>query len=282
MSDTTSIFTNTSNSSSGNHYSNNINKHKARNRSKQCNVTRWKLCHHNQTKLNKQEIEAIKQRNSHRSKPRALKYCDKHCIACTEFCSRANYYIEQEILKYYLTEPKNQKEEKINSDNENDKDEKNNISAPSELADNNKPTQNYFDTVKIEGDGNCLFKAILEALNINQSKHKTLREYTAKAIETKEWDQGVLEAIGIRNPHELADKVRTPNTFVGETAISPLAEKLQITVAIYLKDTTKQWIKENDTGQHETYLEYIQGKYANLDIEGHYNTLKPKAQQKLL
>ena len=204
-------------------------------------------------------------------------------MACNEFCGGANYYIEQEILKYYLTEPKNQKEEKLDSDNENDKDEKNNIAAPSELADNNKPTQNYFDTVKIEGDGNCLFKAILEALNINQSKHKTLREYTAKAIETKEWDQGVLEAIGIRNPHELADKVRTPNTFVGETAISPLAEKLQITVAIYLKDTTKQWIKENDTGQHEIiYLEYLQGKYANSYLEGHYNTLKPKTQQELL
>ena len=94
---------------------------------------------------------------------------------------------------------------------------------------------------------------------------------------------GVLEAIGIRSPHELADKVRTPNIFVGETAISPLEEKLQITVATYLKNTAIQWIKENDTGQHETiYLEYIQGKYANLDLEGHYNTLKPKAQQELL
>ena len=48
-------------------------------------------------------------------------------------------------------------------------------------------------------------------------------------------------------------------------------------VEIYLKDSTKKWIKENDIGQHETiYLEYIQGKYANLDLEGHYNILNQK------
>ena len=70
MSDTLSIITNTSNRSSGNHYSNSINKRKINNRSNQCNVTRCKLCHPNQPKLTKQEIEAVKHRKSQRNKPR--------------------------------------------------------------------------------------------------------------------------------------------------------------------------------------------------------------------
>ena len=108
-----------------------------------------------------------------------------------------------------------------------------------------------------------MFKSILESLNLEQSNHKTLREITAKAIETKIWDQNILDGLDINNAKDLADKLRQEDSFGGETSILPLTEKLGITIAIYLKDTTKKWIKENYVeGQDTIYLEYTQGKYA--------------------
>jgi len=146
-----------------------------------------------------------------------------------------------------------------------------------ELVDNNKPISQYFNTTKIDGDGNCAFRAILEALNISQNWHKTLRELAAKAIEEKQWNLEVLEALNIESSKQLADQTRIENSFVGEVTIAALAEKLEITIAIYLKDTTKKWIKENfKEGQETIYLEYIQGKYPQLDMEGHYNAMISK------
>ena len=127
-----------------------------------------------------------------------------------------------------------------------------------DLADNNKIIDQYFTIKEIEGDGNCLFKSILESLNLDKSKHKVLREIAANAIETKDWDQNILKALDTNNAKNLADKVRQEDSFVGETAILPLAEKLGITIAIYLKDTTKQWIKENNIEGQDIHKENMQ------------------------
>ena len=258
---------------------------KNKKRSCPCNVLRCKKCHPNQPKLTKKEIERIKELNNKRTKPRALKYCQKECKSCKNYCERANYYIEQEILKYYLKGMPNTNQENNNQeigDKEPNQELPGNEEEQIELADHNKEIDVYFDLIKINGNGNCLFKSILESLNIEQAKHKILREIAAKSIEERKWDQNVLEGLKINSPKELADKVRQEDSFVGETAISSLAEKLGITIAIYLKDTTQKWIKENDVeGQDIIYLEYCQGKYANLDLEGHYNSLKPKIQYKL-
>ena len=109
-------------------------------------------------------------------------------MECKEFCSRAKYYIEKEIPEILPNRAEEQKKEKLISDNENDKDEKNNIITLSELADNNKPTQNFVEIVKIEVDGNCFLKTILEA-NINQSIHKNSENTTQKPLNEKEWDK---------------------------------------------------------------------------------------------
>ena len=253
-------------------------------RSCPCNVTRCKHCNPNQPKLTNEEIKKIKKLNKKRTKPRALKYCRQRCEYCKNFCLRANYYIEQEILKYNLEVQANDKIQSRNSLEKSLPPKKQPSTEDEQIdyADNNKPIDIYFNTITIEGKGNCLFKSILEALNIEQSKHKLLRELAAKTIEEREWEEDTLKAININSPKELADQVRVENSFVGETTIIPLAEKLELTIAIYLKDTTRKWIKQNHKeNQDIIYLEYTQGKYASLDLEGHYNTLKPKIPQLL-
>ena len=43
-----------------------------------------------------------------------------------------------------------------------------------------------------------------------------------------------------------------------------------------MKDRGKTWIKLNNKEENETiYLEFTQGKYADKDLEGHYNTFQP-------
>ena len=66
------------------------------------NAYRCNKCYPNQPKLTRKEIEQIKILNEKRIKPRALKFCLKHSKSCKNFCEKANYYIEQEIPKYYL------------------------------------------------------------------------------------------------------------------------------------------------------------------------------------
>jgi hypothetical protein len=44
-----------------------------------------------------------------------------------------------------------------------------------------------------------------------------------------------------------------------------------------MKDKGQTWIKINDKDENETiYLEFTQGKYADKNLEGHYNSLIPK------
>ena len=213
-----------------------------------------------------------------------LKHCKNNCQFCKNKIETANYYIEQEILKYYLQDQQNKENEKSplipkNQDPESPK--KNEYRHG--LVDNNKLISQYFNTIKIDGDGNCAFRAILEALNISQIWHNTLRELAANAIEEKQWNLEILEALNIESPKQLADQTRKENSFVGEATIAALAEKLELTIAIYLKDTTKKWIKENfKEGQETIYLEYIQGNYPQLDMEGHYNAKIPKQNTRLL
>ena len=114
-------------------------------------------------------------------------------------------------------------------------------------VDNNKSISLYFNIIKIDGDGKCAFRAILEALNISQIWHKALRALAANAIEEKQWNLEILEALNIESPKQLADQTRKENSFVGEATIAELAEKLELTIAIYLKDTTLKKDKKKYT-----------------------------------
>ena len=246
-----------------------------------CNTYRCKKCHPNSPILTKAEIKEINERIKRRAKPRQLKYCSKHCEQCKAFIQRANYYIEQEIIEYCISS--NKENDSKNQENKqpietNQIKEQNNKSNLS-LADNNISISENFNLIQIKADGNCLYRAVLECLELDQNDHPTLREFTARLIQERNWNPDQLTAFNVDSGKELADKIRQNCSFSGEEALIPIAEYLNITVAIYMKDRGKTWIKLNNKEENETiYLEFTQGKYADKDHEGHYNTLQPYRQ----
>ena len=247
-----------------------------------CNTYRCRKCNPLSPKLTKEEIKIIQERNKNRTKPRQLKYCTNNCKICNIYIQKANYYIEQEILEYCIKQNEikdnKQREQKESESQPEDKNEK--YIKQTILDDNNLSIKDNFNLIKIRGDGNCLYRAILESLEINQKYHTTLRELAAKITEHRNWNIDQLTAYKVDSPKELADKIREPNSFSGEEAIISLAEYLKLTISIYMNDRGKTWIRLNAKQENEKiYLEFNQGKYADKDLEGHYNTLLPKVER---
>ena len=120
-----------------------------------CHFTRCRICHPYQPKLTKNEIAKIKEINKNRTKLRQLKHCKNKCQFCKNKIETANDYIEQEILKYYVQDKQNKENEKspLIPKNQNPEAPKKNEYRLG-LVDNNKPISQYFNTIKIDGDGN--------------------------------------------------------------------------------------------------------------------------------
>lgn len=196
--------------------------------------------------MTKSEIEKIKVLNEKRSKPRALKYCQKHCKSCKNYCEKENYFIEQEILKYYIKgEPKTQQENNI----QKNKDIPLNHLPPKinndqiELVGNNKMIDQYLYIKEIKGDGNLFVQ-----INTRVFKFRTIKTWIIMRNRSESnWNKRIrskrIRSPNTNNPKNLEDQIRQEDSFVGETSIHKLAEKLKLTIAIYLKYTTKKMDK---------------------------------------
>ena len=71
--------------------------------------------------MKENEIKSIKEKNLKISKPRQLKYCANKCKLCKAYITRANYYIEKEMLDYYLVTQQIQKNKNIPNQTEKEK-----------------------------------------------------------------------------------------------------------------------------------------------------------------
>ena len=177
------VTSNSSNKYSANIHNNTYHHYKNK-RTWPCNFTRFKFCYPYQPKLTNDEITKIKEINKNRTKSRQLKHWENKCQFYQRKIETANYYIEQEILKYYLQDQQNKENEKRlqiikNQNPEAPKQNEHHL----DLVDNNKPIFQIFNTLEIDGESNFAFRVILEALNINQIWHNTLRAIAANAIE---------------------------------------------------------------------------------------------------
>ena len=105
----------------------------------------------------------------------------------------------------------------------------------------------------------------------------------AKTAEDYEWEQEILTSLNYQDNIDIAEKIKTPNSFIGYIEITPWLKKYNINLKIWLEDTRYQsspWlsINQNDqktSTQNKIYLSFKQGTRPDLDLEGHYNPLIP-------
>ena len=69
-----------------------------------------------------------------------------------------------------------------------------------------------FEKIEILWVGNCAFRAILASAYLKSEERKELRKIAAKLIrEFNLWE--IIAALNYKSPEELAEKVKTTNTF---------------------------------------------------------------------
>ena len=87
-------------------------------------------------------------------------------------------------------------------------------------AHDNKPNINELVRIETRGDGNCLPRAILQQLELNQEKHLLLRHEISKSILEFDIDKDILKALNYDNKNELAKEILKPNKFIGYLEIT--------------------------------------------------------------
>ena len=140
-----------------------------------------------------------------------------------------------------------------------------------------------FKKIEVNGDGNCLVSSILTYLDIPLQHTNTLRNLIAKTAEEYEWNNEILTSLNYQDKHDIAKRIKTPNTFIGYMEITPWLIKYNVNLKLWLEDVRYQsspWlsINQNDSEeieQHKIYLAFKQGTRADLDLEGHYNPIIP-------
>ena len=138
---------------------------------------------------------------------------------------KINTYIEQEILDYIILQINNNSQYQSinNNSNQNPAKNINIIDTQQNGHQKNKTNEEQkleeslesFDKIKVAGDGNCLISSILTYLNIPPQHTTTLRNQMAKAAEDYEWDKEILTSLNYEDNLDIAEKIKTPNSFIG-------------------------------------------------------------------
>ena len=258
-----------------------------------CNLYKCNYCHPNRPKLTKEEINEIKEKIKNKKQPRNLKTCNNRCDKCFHMALKINPYIEQEILEYSIKQKtKSEQNKKINDNSKYNTAKTNHISDTIQNKEKqNKTIEEYkleenldnFKKIEVNGDGNCLISSILTYLDIPLQYTKTLRNHIANAAEEYEWNNEILTSLNYQDNIDIAEKIKTPNTFIGYMEITPWLKKYNINLKLWLEDIRYQsspWLSINqnnseETEQYKIYLSFKQGTRADLDLEGHYNPIIP-------
>jgi hypothetical protein len=101
------------------------------------------------------------------------------------------------------------------------------------------------NVIEIPGDGNCLFRSLLEALGLDQKKHITLRWAIASYMENKQQDFVSEGFIDLDTLKGRINALRTPSEFGEETDILVFEKMSGINVMVYqeIYDDNGQLIK---------------------------------------
>lgn len=214
-----------------------------------------------------------------RKKPRKLKECKyEWCSYCQRYIKKANQYIamENREIQEYNTKRENAPNSSSNHDDDIIMKEEDTTKEIKESSTN--PNINDYERIKVQGGGNCAFRAILTTAGIKAEEWLYLRKLTAQKIKEYNWEKDVLEALNYSSSEELANKIENSNCFVGYEELTPLIQYYDIKCYIYLSDDKykkNKWItindKESNTQQESIKLWLHQGTHP--ELEGHYDAL---------
>ena len=98
-----------------------------------------------------------------------------------------------------------------------------------------------FEKVEVAGDGNCLIASILTYLSIPLGYTTILRNQMAKAAQNFEWNNEILSSLNYQDSIDIAEKINTPNSFIGYVKITPWVKKYNINLKIWLEDNRYQY-----------------------------------------
>lgn len=214
-----------------------------------------------------------------RKKPRKLKEC-KHewCAYCQRYIKKANQYIAMENREIQEYNTKRENAPNLSSNHDDDIIMKEEDTTKEIKESSTNPNINDYERIKVQGGGNCAFRAILTTAWIKAEEWLYLRKLTAQKIKEYNWEKDVLEALNYSSSEELANKIENSNCFVGYEELTPLIQYYDIKCYIYLSDDKykkNKWItindKESNTQQESIKLWLHQGTHT--ELEGHYHAL---------
>lgn len=244
---------------------------------KECTIPWCKKCHVNPRILSIEERIQISKKMEHKFK--RYKTCNNNsCLYCIKTIQKLNKKIELHNQKVQ-EEKRNEQTNHINEDIEMRKAPKEeNKKSPLQLK---EPNIQDFTKIKIEGDGNCLPRAILKALNLDENDHPHLRKELAKTVENHNYSREILKGLNYENAKQIAEEIRIPDSFIGYETFAPFCIKYNLIAKIYLEDNEykgNKWIEiKNETSEEKNrttiFLSCHQG--SNPELEGHFDTLIP-------
>ena len=167
------------------------------------------------------------------------------------------------------------------------------IIKPEEVKENDEPAEmeekikksriEDYEIKETRSDGNCLYRSILNAAEMPEEAHKELRIEVADMVEKSQLQPAVFSEQGCKNKDEYAGKVRGDKFFGGYIEMQILAREWNVWFAIYLSDeryAQTRWniIKGSEERKPRKILtlKLTQGQIVNRDIDGHYDSMKPK------
>ena len=127
-----------------------------------CTVWRCTTCHPNSKPLTKSELIKIRAKIQMRKKPRKLKEC-KHewCAYCQRYIKKANQYIAMENREIQEYNTKRENAPNLSSNHDDDIIMKEEDTTKEIKESSTNPNINDYERIKVQGGGNCAFRAIL-------------------------------------------------------------------------------------------------------------------------
>ena len=265
---------------------NNNQRHKNR-----CNVRQCRECHKDSPRLTRSELEDI--RKKIKAKPQyrpKTKYCLEGCRFCSKIIQKND---EVYLWEAAMNQIPNHKNPNYPEEIKNEKvdvppqvDFQGNIPPDSVSAEIIATDRSDYTLTPIRGDGNCLFRSILKASNIDDKRHFDLRIATAKIIKEQNLDPILLGNGTSLTSNDYVDQISKNKSYGCSTELQALAANFKdVWFAIFLEDARYQkapWqiIKDNEsiTPTSIIYLSLYQSNDVISATTAHYQALEPKSQ----
>ena len=106
-----------------------------------------------------------------------------------------------------------------------------------------EPNIQDFTKIKIKGDGNCLQRAILKALNLDENDQPNLRKELAKTVENHNYSKEILKGLNYENTKQITEEIRIPDSFIGYETLAPFCIKYNFIAKIYPEDRIAIYLK---------------------------------------